>query len=242
MAARLRPALRYMSLDFYQDRLHPCSYLPGRQARNIYPDPLQPISNTLYSQLIQHGFRRSGEHVYRPYCPACEACVPVRIKVKEFHPNRSQRRCLRDNKTVKMTLHAAEYNQQHYDLYCHYLQSRHPGGGMDNPTPHSYQQFLTSSWSDTSYLEFFDGDQLLAVAVTDFVKDAASAFYTFFDPQLSDRSLGTLAILKQIELAQQQGRHYLYLGYWIEASQKMNYKIRFAALQYFDGQWHDFDK
>ncbi len=230
-----------MSLDFYQDRIHPCSYLAGRQARNIYPDPLRPISNKLYSQLIQHGFRRSGEHVYRPFCPTCAACVPVRIKVREFQPNRNQRRCLKHNQQITTQIHAAEFNAQHYELYCHYLQSRHPGGGMDNPTPHSYQQFLISSWSDTQFIEFFDDEQLVAVAVTDFVNDAASAFYTFFEPSLTQRSLGTLAILKQIELARQQGREYLYLGYWIAASPKMNYKTRFAALQYFDGQWHDFD-
>ncbi|MDX1574094.1 MAG: arginyltransferase, partial [Methylophaga sp.] len=106
---------------------------------------------------------------------------------------------------------------------------------------HSYQQFLTSSWSDTRFIEMFDKDQLLAVAVTDFVTGAASAFYTFFEPELAERSLGTLAILKQIELVRQQRLDYLYLGYWIEASPKMNYKTRFAALQYFDGQWHDFD-
>ncbi|HET8808563.1 MAG TPA: arginyltransferase [Methylophaga sp.] len=230
-----------MSLDFYQDRLHPCSYLADRQARNIYPDPLRPLTNKLYSQLIQHGFRRSGEHVYRPYCPSCAACVPVRIKVKDFQPNRNQRRCLQQNQQITVNLHAAEFNEQHYDLYCRYLHSRHPGGGMDNPTPHSYQQFLTSSWSDTRFIEIFDKDQLLAVAITDFVNGAASAFYTFFEPKLAKRSLGTLAILKQIELARQQGLDFLYLGYWIEASPKMNYKTHFAALQYFDGQWHDFD-
>lgn len=230
-----------MSLDFYQDRLHPCSYLADRQARNIYPDPLRPLTNKLYSQLIQHGFRRSGEHVYRPYCPSCAACVPVRIKVNDFKPNRNQRRCLRQNQQITVNMHAAEFNVQHYDLYCRYLHSRHPGGGMDNPNQHSYQQFLTSSWSDTRFIEMFDKDQLLAVAVTDFVTGAASAFYTFFEPELAERSLGTLAILKQIELVRQQRLDYLYLGYWIEASPKMNYKTRFAALQYFDGQWHDFD-
>ncbi|MCX4190140.1 arginyltransferase [Methylophaga sp. OBS3] len=231
-----------MSLDFYQDRLHPCSYLDDKQARNIYPDPLRAMSNKLYGQLIQHGFRRSGEHVYRPFCPTCSACVPVRIKVQDFQPNRSQKRSLKRNQHVTINVHPADFNEAHYELYCRYLQSRHPGGGMDHPTPHSYQQFLTSSWSDTGFVEFFDKDQLIAVAVTDFVDCAASAFYTFFEPEMAERSLGTLAVLKQVELAKKQGLQHLYLGYWIEASPKMNYKTRFDALQYFNGDWHDFDK
>ncbi|HCD05158.1 MAG TPA: arginyltransferase, partial [Methylophaga sp.] len=203
-----------MSLDFYQDRPHACSYLEDRLARNIYPDPLRPLTNTLYSQLIQHGFRRSGEHVYRPFCPACDACVPVRIDVNNFRPNRSQRRCLRNNNDIDIVIKPANFNAEHYELYQRYLAHRHPGGGMDNPSKETYLQFLTSSWSDTAFIEFRAREKLLAVAITDFVTDAASAFYTFFDPELSARSLGTFAILKQVELAQQQNLSWLYLGYW----------------------------
>ncbi|MBN45613.1 MULTISPECIES: arginyltransferase [unclassified Methylophaga] len=231
-----------MSLDFYQDRPHACSYLEDRLARNIYPDPLRPLTNTLYSQLIQHGFRRSGEHVYRPFCPACDACVPVRIDVNNFRPNRSQRRCLRNNNDIDIVIKPANFNAEHYELYQRYLAHRHPGGGMDNPSKETYLQFLTSSWSDTAFIEFRAREKLLAVAITDFVTDAASAFYTFFDPELSARSLGTFAILKQVELAQQQNLSWLYLGYWIGDSPKMRYKSRFSALQQFNGQWQNFDK
>lgn len=232
-----------MSLDFYQDRVHPCSYLADQQARNLYPDPMRPLTNALYGQLIQHGFRRSGEHVYRPFCPQCNACKPARIALQQFKPNRSQRRCLQRNADVSMTLKPAEYDEAHYDLYARYLQHRHVGGGMDNPTPQTYQHFLTCRWSDTAFIEFKDGQQqLLGVAVTDFVTGGASAFYTFFDPTLTARSIGTFAILKQIELAQKYHLDYLYLGYWIEACPKMNYKSRFSALQIFDQQWRDFNK
>lgn len=231
-----------MSLDFYQDRPHACSYLEDRLARNIYPDPLRPLTNSLYSQLIQHGFRRSGEHVYRPFCPACDACVPVRIDVNNFKPNRSQRRCLRDNNDIDIVIKPAIFDAEHYDLYQRYLAHRHPGGGMDNPSQETYLQFLTSSWSDTAFIEFRTRQHLLAVAITDFVTDAASAFYTFFDPDCCARGLGTFAILKQIQIAQQQNLSWLYLGYWIGDSPKMRYKSRFSALQQFDGQWHNFDK
>lgn len=231
-----------MSLDFYQDRPHACSYLEDRMARNIYPDPMRPITNALYSQLIQHGFRRSGEHVYRPFCPACDACVPVRIDVRHFQLNRTQRRCLRNNRNVSMVIKPAVFEAEHYELYQRYLAHRHAGGGMDNPSKEIYLQFLTSSWSDTAFIEFREGQTLLAVAITDFVNDAASAFYTFYEPELHARSLGTFAILKQIQLAQQHNLSWLYLGYWIGESPKMRYKSQFSALQQFDGQWRNFDK
>lgn len=231
-----------MSLEFFQDRPHACPYLDDRLARNVYPDPRRPMSKRLYSQLIAHGFRRSGEHVYRPYCQHCSACVPVRINLAHFRPNRSQRRCLKTNADLTLRLQPPEFQERHFQLYEKYLAQRHPAGGMDRPTRESYRMFLTSSWSDTAFIEFWQQDQLMALAVTDFIDHAASAFYTCFEPDAGKRSLGTFAILKQIEIARQQGLDYLYLGYWIEASAKMSYKTRFSALEYYDGQWHPFDK
>jgi len=231
-----------MSLDFYQDQPHACSYLEGRRARNIYPDPNKPASKELYSHLIQHGFRRSGDHIYRPFCPDCDACVPVRINLHEFKPNRSQRRCLQTNRDIQIKVRPAEFNFEHFELYSRYLAGRHHGGGMDNPTTDSYINFLTSSWCDTAFIEFRLDHKLVAVAVTDFVKDGASAFYTFFDPALPKRGLGTFAILKQIELARNYDLSWLYLGYWIEESPKMRYKTKFSALEAYRSNWRKLDK
>jgi arginine-tRNA-protein transferase len=231
-----------MSLDFYQDQPHACSYLEGRRARNIYPDPNRPINKQLYSHLIQHGFRRSGDHIYRPYCPDCEACVPVRVNVADFKPNRSQRRCLQRNRDIQLKIKPAEFNSEHFDLYCRYLAGRHRGGGMDNPSADSYINFLISSWCDTAFIEFRLQEQLVAVAVTDFIIDGSSAFYTFFDPEMSKRSLGTFAILKQIELARNYELSWLYLGYWIEESPKMRYKSRFSAIEAYQSNWRPINK
>lgn len=231
-----------MSLDFYQDQVHACSYLADKQARNIYPDPNKPVTKSLYSHLIRHGFRRSGDHIYRPFCPECEACVPVRIRIRDFHPNRSQRRCLQQNKDVTVKIKPAEFKDEHYELYCRYLANRHRGGGMDEPTPSSYVNFLTSSWCDTAFIEFRLDDELVAVAVTDFVVNAASAFYTFYAPEYANRGLGTFAILKQIELCKNYGLSWLYLGYWIEESPKMRYKSKFAALEAYHSDWVPMDK
>ncbi|MCX4188209.1 arginyltransferase [Methylophaga sp. OBS4] len=231
-----------MSLDFYQDQPHACSYLEGRRARNIYPDPNRPLNKQLYSHLIQHGFRRSGDHIYRPYCPDCEACVPVRINVADFKPNRSQRRCLQRNRDIQLKIKPAEFSSEHFDLYCRYLAGRHRGGGMDNPSVDSYINFLISSWCDTAFIEFRLQEQLVAVAVTDFIINGASAFYTFFNPEMSKRSLGTLAILKQIELARNYELSWLYLGYWIEESPKMCYKSRFSAIEAYQSSWRPLNK
>lgn len=231
-----------MSLDFYQDQPHACSYLDDRLARNIYPDPARKPDKRLYSHLIQHGFRRSGDHIYRPNCPECSACVPVRIDVARFVPNRSQRRCLRANADIHVRIRPAGYNSEHYALYCRYLAQRHPGGGMDNPTIDSYVNFLTSSWCDTAFVEFRLDHRLVAVAVTDFVLDGASAFYTFFDPDMARRGLGTLAILRQLDLVREYGLSRLYLGYWIAESAKMRYKSRFSAVELYRDGWRPMDK
>lgn len=226
------------SLKFYQDSPHDCSYLDEQQTQNIYPDPNVAMSNALYSHLIQHGFRRSGNHAYRPHCQSCQACIPVRINIANFTTNRSQRRCLQRNQHLTMTFAPAEFNPEHYQLYCQYLASRHLGGGMDDPSEERYIEFLTSRWSSTSFIEFRDQSKLVAVAVTDHVQNGLSAFYTFFDPELKKQSLGTYAILQQINHAQAHGLSWLYLGYWIKNCQKMSYKQSFLALEgYREQQW-----
>ncbi len=231
------------TINFYQDSVsHDCSYLADRQARNIYPDPNLPMDRRIYSQLIQHGFRRSGNHVYRPHCPACEACVPVRINVKKFKTNRSQRRCLRRNHNVIIREETTAFNSEHYALYQRYINTRHPDGGMENPTEESYNHFISSYWCDTQLIEFREQSTLIAVAVTDVIDDGFSAFYTFFDPDYGQRSLGTYSILKQIELAAARDLPYVYLGYWIKECQKMRYKQAFSALEgYLNGQWQSIE-
>lgn len=224
------------SLAFYQDTPHDCSYLDEQQARNIYPDPNKMMTNTLYSHLIQHGFRRSGNLAYRPYCEQCHACVPVRINTQLFKPSRSQRRCLQRNKELTISYHPATFNPEHYALYCRYLATRHIGGGMDNPTKESYLRFLSSDWAETKFIEIRRDKQLVAVAVTDYIHNGLSALYTFFDPDLAQSSLGTYGILQQINIAKELGIPWLYLGYWIENCQKMQYKQNFSEIEAYIGQ------
>ncbi len=222
---------------------HDCSYLPGNDATTLFVDPEFPKNPDVYTLLSQNGFRRSGEHVYRPNCHGCTACVPVRVPVKKFTPRRSQRRALRDNRDLRVVPRESAFCEEHFLLYSRYLGARHANGGMDNPTRKQYREFLLSSWADTMLYEFRLAGHLVAVAVTDQLMDGLSAVYTFFDPDFSRRGIGTYSILWQIEEARQLGFEWLYLGYWIADSPKMLYKQEFRPQQRFiDGRWHAFER
>ncbi len=214
-------------LDLYITPGHPCGYLPQREARTVFVDPELAMDSRLYSLLASHGFRRNGPHVYKPHCEGCRACVPLRIPVAEFHPDRGQRRIWKRNRDLKVELLDAISRPEHYALYRRYLAARHAGGGMDGSSEPEYAHFLLNPWGRTRMVALHARDTLVAVAVTDELEDAFSAVYTFFDPDLAQRSLGTYAILWQIEAARRRGLKWLYLGYWIAESRKMAYKDRF---------------
>jgi arginine-tRNA-protein transferase len=222
---------------------HPCSYLPGQIAYSAYVDTQLELDASLYSKLAEQGFRRSGDLVYRPHCLLCAACVPVRIPVAEFLPDRSQRRVWRDNQDLTIVQKPAEFDEAHYALFQRYLQSRHEDGGMADSSEEDYIGFLGSRWADTAFVEFRLADTLLALAVVDRLEQGLSAVYTFFDPEQTWRSLGTLAVLWQVDEARRLGLDWVYLGFWIEDCRKMNYKNRFRPLEArLDGQWRRFEK
>jgi len=217
---------------------HPCGYLAGREATTVFADPRARKDRALYGSLSAHGFRRSGEQLYRPHCRACEACVPVRVPVDTFRPRRSQRRAWRRNSDLRVCVREAGYVEEHFALYRRLIAARHAGGSMDNPTPREYRDFLFSAWAETLLYEFRYGKRLLCVAVTDRLDDAFSAVYTFFDPRCADRSLGVYAVLWQIEAARSAGLSWLYLGYRVEDSPKMRYKGEYLPQERFlGGRW-----
>ena len=230
-------------IPLYLGHEHDCGYLPGQQARTAYIGPETRMSGTLYSALAQRGFRRSGDLVYRPYCSNCSACVPVRVPVARFVPNRSQTRVLRRNADLAVSLKPAAFEEEHYKLFAPYLKARHAQGGMASSSRDEYIDFLSATWAQTSFVEFRTGDMLLAVAVMDYLQDALSAVYTFFHPDFAERSLGVHAVLWQIEEARRLGLNWLYLGFWIEGCRKMAYKDQYRPLEAFiGGQWRGFEK
>ncbi|MBL6986794.1 MAG: arginyltransferase [Methylobacter sp.] len=217
---------------------HPCSYLDDKLAQTAFIDPSFRLNTATYSLLITHGFRRSGDDVYRPQCAQCSQCVPVRLPVAQFKPNRNQKRCLQKNRKTTVIIKPAVFEQAHYDLYLRYQNHRHAEGNMANTSPDEYINFLGSSWCNTQFIEFFCADELAAVAIVDRLDDALSAVYTFFDPNFSSSSLGVYAVLWQIQYAQNQGLEWLYLGFWIANCRKMNYKDQYHPLQGFiDSEW-----
>lgn len=227
-------------MTLYRTGEHECGYFPERTARDLVLDPRDPDLARAYPNALAQGFRRSGGHVYRPNCPNCNACVPVRLRVDDFRPDRSQRRCLRDNADVIDRMEMPLRTPEVFDLYRRYLRARHGDGPMADTDEDDFDHFITSPWSPTRFMEFRLRRQLVALAVCDTTHDALSAVYTFFDPDFADRSPGTLAILRQIAWARRTGREYIYLGYWIEGHAKMHYKARFRPQQVLDGgRWRD---
>jgi leucyl-tRNA---protein transferase len=217
---------------------HACSYLPRRQAHTLFLDPRETITPATYQQLTEQGFRRSGGHLYRPHCRTCRACIATRIPVARFEPKRRQRRTLKRNADLTVQVHRAAFSARFYDLYARYIAGRHGDGDMYPPSKDQFRSFLLSQWSDTLFVCSYLEDVLVAVAVTDRQPHGLSAIYTFFDPELPERSLGVWSVLQQIELARRLGLPHVYLGYWIRNSDKMDYKTDYRPVELMlNGEW-----
>lgn len=219
------------TLKLYSTPEHPCSYLEDQAATTVFIDPNAELNARLYSELSDFGFRRSGRHIYRPHCAQCQACIPVRIPVETFKPNRSQKRCIKRNTDLRIERSDDINNNECFDLYSRYIKERHNDGDMYPPTRKQYQEFLSAEWGVTRFLKFYADDKLIAVAVSDFLDQGMSAIYTFFEPSENARSLGTLAVLEQINEAKSLNLPFVYLGYWIKDCDKMRYKNQFKPLQ-----------
>lgn len=229
--------------QFFLTAPSPCPYLPGQFERKVFTHLVGDRAAELNDVLTQGGFRRSQNIAYRPACESCRACVSVRILVREFEPSRNMRRILKTNADLIGEERNPEATAEQYSLFRTYLDARHPDGGMSDMTMLDYAMMVEDTHVPTRVFEYrFRGPdsgvtgrgegELVAVALTDRLSDGLSMVYSFYNPELERRSLGSFLILDHIRRARGDGLPHVYLGYWVNGSRKMGYKIRYQPQEH----------
>ncbi|MBI4273788.1 MAG: arginyltransferase [Rhizobiales bacterium] len=224
--------------QFYLTSPSPCPYLPGKEERKVFTHLVGERAGGLNDLLTHGGFRRSQSIAYRPACESCRACISVRVVAEEFRPSRNMRRISERNDDVVAEMRSATPTSEQYSVFRAYLDARHRDGGMADMTVLDYAMMVEDSHVDTRLVEYRqlqpggngNGHRtgtLLGVALTDVLNDGLSMVYSFFDPDDDVRSLGTFMIIDHVYRAQRMGLAYVYLGYWVRGSRKMDYKGRF---------------
>ena len=213
----------------------PCPYLEGRQERKLFTHLTGRRAASLHHLLSENGFRRSQNLIYRPACEGCNACQSVRIVANEFEASGRFRRVLRHNDDLSVEVRPTTATSEQYDLFKRYLESRHAGGGMNQMSFVDYEYMVEDTPVQSVLVEYrlreHPDNTLVAVALTDVMPDGLSMVYSFFDPELSQRSLGTYLILDHIAQVRSAGLSYVYLGYWVKDSPKMAYKVLYQPLE-----------
>jgi leucyl-tRNA---protein transferase len=220
--------------QFYLTAPSPCPYLGGKEERKVFTHLVGERAGELNNILTHGGFRRSQSIAYRPACEGCRSCVSVRVLTAEFQPTRSMRRIAKRNADIATEMRSATPTSEQYSIFRAYLDSRHRDGGMADMTVLDYAMMVEDSHVETRIVEYrrpapgaSNRGDLIAVALTDVLGDGLSMVYSFFEPDEAARSLGTFMVLDHITRARQMGLAYVYLGYWVRGSSKMDYKSRF---------------
>jgi len=219
-------------LRFFLTAPAPCPYLPGKMERKLFTHLHVLDGPELNDSLTQAGFRRSQNIVYRPACENCSACRSVRVLAAQFKPSRTQRRVFKKNADLNRTIEAALASDEHYALLLRYVRARHPDGGMEDMSYADYLSMVEDTAARSQVCEYRDEHgKLLAAALVDQLSDGPSLVYSFYDPGSVSRSLGTYIILDHIDQAQKKNQPYVYLGFWIQNSDKMSYKAQYRPLE-----------
>jgi leucyl-tRNA---protein transferase len=233
--------------QFYVTAPQPCPYLVGRMERKLFTALQGEHAQKLNDTLSKQGFRRSQNVLYRPSCAECSACLSARIRVADFVPSKTQRRIQRRAATLRRNATSPWATEDQFTLFRRYLDSRHADGGMADMDIFEFAAMIEETPIKSRVIEYTRppkederGRPLAAVCLTDVFDDGLSMVYSFYDPDLSDMSLGTHVILDHIAIAREAGLPYVYLGYWVPGSRKMGYKAGFSAVEiYSGGAWRD---
>ena len=236
-----------MRLTYFISEPLPCSYLEDRVERKYFTRIAGSNSAELNDRLAKHGFRRSRDIAYTHACPTCCACVPVRIRVCDFTPSKTQARTAKRNARLKRIIRPSEPTESQYELFSRYLNSRHKAAGMEGMSWQDYSEMVDGSLTRSVLVEYWQpienseaDEELVGVAHVDVLDDGLSMLYSFFDPSKPRSSLGTFIILDNVNLAKDLELEYVYLGFWVPGSKKMGYKARFSALEALrSGKWSD---
>ncbi len=213
----------------------PCPYLPGKMERKLFTHLSGRRASMLHQLLSDNGFRRSQNLIYRPACEGCNACQSVRIVTRDFGLNKRFRRVRRANLDIAVAVQPTVATMEQYELFKRYLDARHAGGGMTQMSYQDYEFMVEDTPVQSILVEYRLADladsPLVAVALTDVMPDGLSMVYSFYDPDLAHRSMGTFLILDHIEQVRSAGLDYVYLGYWVKDSPKMAYKGDYRPLE-----------
>jgi len=228
--------------QFYVTAPQPCPYLEDKLERKLFTTLYEDGGVELNNSLSHQGFRRSQNVIYRPSCSECSACQSARVRVNDFCPSRSQKRVLKRNSQLVRSLKTPWARESHYQLFNRYLHSRHADGGMAGMDEDEFRAMVEETPVNTRLVEYSiykDGKSVpVAVCLSDLFEDGLSMVYSFFEPELAKESIGTYMILDHIRIAQESGLPYVYLGYWVQGSPKMDYKSKFQPLETFtEGGW-----
>ncbi len=230
----------FEKIQFYTTTEYNCSYIDKMDAQSLVVTPYKSINQNIFQDLIEKGFRRSGQYIYKPNCKSCTACIPIRLPVQKFLFSKTQKRIYKKYGFFKVREAPLAFKQKHFDLYLKYQNKRHSYINNDQNNLDDYNDFLIKSNVKSKFIEFWDGDLLKIVSIVDIVSDGISAVYTFYDPDDKKVSYGTYSIIWLINWCKAQQLKYMYLGYWIGECKKMKYKTNFKPYElYIKGYWQE---
>ena len=228
------------NLNFKSSFQFPCSYLSGKNEKRLYINlEDSEDKDILISELTQKGFRRNFDHMYFPICEHCKLCIPTRISIKDFQFSKSNKRNMKINSDLILKERITNKNTERFELFKSYCETRHNDSHMSKMNKIEFESFFYSSKNQIQIYDLVDCNQIIFGSIlVDLLQDGYSAVYSFFNPDLRHRGLGKNLVIQLVKKLKQKNLSYLYLGYWVKDSRKMDYKIMFNSLEiYINGKW-----